>query len=350
MNDNQLVSIIIPTYNRAHLIEETLDSVLAQTYTNWECIIVEDGSNDKTVQVIEIFISKDNRFKLLYRNRDPKGAPTCRNIGLELAKGDYIVYLDSDDLLAPFCLEQRVSLFNQNQSCHFLVFKNILFQEESIEKGFYWNIDTDEDDLSRFLRMDALWQTSGPIYKKEFLIKMGGFDENLLFWQDYDLHLRCLLLKGIYLKFFDLPVDVYIRDGRKDTISRSISFTGDIKILEKRINFYYEILNEYHLKLSNEHLNSLFSILYFFSSQYTVRHGKYLTFLKHWIKINRFNRNSFSIYKSLINVLLLKLSSRFSFFLKISDIYLKNNSKRIPDYYVLRKSNLGKIEFNDCII
>ena len=109
------------------------------------------------------------------------------------------------------------------------------------------------------------------------------------------------------------------------------------------MNFYYEILNEYHLKLSNEHLNSLFSILYFFSSQYIVRHGKYLTFLKHWIKINRFNKNSFSILKSLINVLLIKLSSRFSFFLKISDNYLKNNLNKIPDYYVLRKSNLGKI-------
>jgi glycosyltransferase involved in cell wall biosynthesis len=348
--DSKLISIIVPSFNRADLIAETLNSVFSQTYQKWECIIVDDGSSDNTINIINYFIEKDSRFSFIKRNRFPKGAPTCRNIGLELAKGDYIVYLDSDDLLAPFCLEQRVSLFNQNQSCDFLVFKNILFQEEPIEKGFYWNIDTDEDDLSRFLRMDALWQTSGPIYKKEFLIKIGGFKENLLFWQDYDLHLRCLLKKGIYLKFFDLPVDVYIRDGRKDTISRSTSFTGDIKILEKRINFYYEILNEYNLILIKEHLNSLFSILYFFSSQYIVRHGKYLIFLKHWIKINRFNRNSFSIYKSLINVLLIKLSSRFSFFLKISDIYLKNNSKRIPDYYVLRKSNLGKIEFNDCII
>jgi glycosyltransferase involved in cell wall biosynthesis len=345
-----MVSIIIPTFNRSNLIAVTLDSVLAQTYENWECIVVDDGSTDNTTEVLNLYFKNESRIRFCQRNRDPKGAPTCRNIGLELAKGDYVIYLDSDDLLAPFCLEQRVALFNQNHSCDFLVFKNILFQEEPIGKGFYWNIDTDEDDLSRFIKLDALWQTSGPIYKKEFLLKMKGFKEDLLFWQDYDLHLRCLLKKGMYLKFFDMPVDVYIRDGRKDTISRSISFTGDIKILEKRINFYYEILNEYHLKLSNEHLNSIFSILYFFSSQYIVRHGKYLTFLKHWIKINRFNKNSFSIYKSLINVLLIKLSSRFSFFLKISDNYLKNNLNNIPDYYVVRKSNLGKIEYNDSMI
>lgn len=341
--DSKLISIIVPSFNRAHLIAETLNSVFSQTYQKWECIIVDDGSSDNTIDIINSFIEKDSRFSFIKRNRFPKGAPTCRNIGLDFSNGEFIIYLDSDDILAPYCLEQRFNKFSVHFDMDFLVFKSLLFVDEPFSNGFYWNIDNEENDLARFIKLDALWQTSGPIYKKEFLLKMNGFKEDLLFWQDYDLHLRCLLKKGMYRKFFDSPVDVYIRDGRKDTISRSISFTGDIKILKKRMNFYYEILNEYHLKLSNEHLNSLFSILYFFSSQYIVRHGKYLTFLKHWIKINRFNKNSFSIFKSLINVLLIKLSSRFSFFLKISDNYLKNNLNKIPDYYVLRKSNLGKI-------
>jgi len=341
--DSKLISIIVPSFNRADLIGETLNSVFSQTYQKWECIIVDDGSSDNTIDIINSFIEKDNRFSFIKRNRLPKGAPTCRNIGLDFSNGEFIIYLDSDDILAPYCLEQRINKFSVHFDMDFLVFKSLLFVDKPFSNGFYWNIDNEENDLARFIKLDALWQTSGPIYKKEFLLKMNGFKEDLLFWQDYDLHLRCLLKKGMYLKFFDSPVDVYIRDGRKDTISRSTSFTGDIKILKKRMNFYYEILNEYHLKLSNEHLNSLFSILYFFSSQYIVRHGKYLTFLKHWIKINRFNKNSFSIFKSLINVLLIKLSSRFSFFLKISDNYLKNNLNKIPDYYVLRKSNLGKI-------
>lgn len=341
--DSKLISIIVPSFNRAHLIADTLNSVFSQTYQKWECIIVDDGSSDNTIDIINSFIEKDSRFSFIKRNRFPKGAPTCRNIGLDFSNGEFIIYLDSDDILAPYCLEQRFNKFSVHFDMDFLVFKSLLFVDEPFSNGFYWNIDNEENDLARFIKLDALWQTSGPIYKKEFLLKMNGFKEDLLFWQDYDLHLRCLLKKGMYRKFFDSPVDVYIRDGRKDTISRSISFTGDIKILKKRMNFYYDILNEYHLKLSNEHLNSLFSILYFFSSQYIVRHGKYLTFLKHWIKINRFNKNSFSIFKSLINVLLIKLSSRFSFFLKISDNYLKNNLNKIPDYYVLRKSNLGKI-------
>ncbi|MFZ4680574.1 MAG: glycosyltransferase family 2 protein [Flavobacterium sp.] len=341
--DSKLISIIVPSFNRADLIGETLNSVFSQTYQKWECIIVDDGSSDNTIDIINSFIEKDNRFSFIKRNRLPKGAPTCRNIGLDFSNGEFIIYLDSDDILAPYCLEQRINKFSVHFDMDFLVFKSLLFVDKPFSNGFYWNIDNEENDLARFIKLDALWQTSGPIYKKEFLLKMNGFKEDLLFWQDYDLHLRCLLKKGLYLKFFDSPVDVYIRDGRKDTISRSTPFTGDIRILKKRIDFYYDILNEYQTQLSKEHLKSLFSILFFFSAQYIVRHGKYLTFLKHWIKINRFNKNSFSIYKSLINVLLIKLSSRFSFFLKISDNFLKNNLNKIPDYYVLRKSNLGKI-------
>ena len=236
--DSKLISIIVPSFNRAHLIADTLNSVFSQTYQKWECIIVDDGSSDNTIDIINSFIEKDSRFSFIKRNRFPKGAPTCRNIGLDFSNGEFIIYLDSDDILAPYCLEQRFNKFSVHFDMDFLVFKSLLFVDEPFSNGFYWNIDNEENDLARFIKLDAIWQTSGPIYKKEFLLKMNGFKEDLLFWQDYDLHLRCLLKKGMYRKFFDSPVDVYIRDGRKDTISRSISFTGDIKILKKRMNFY----------------------------------------------------------------------------------------------------------------
>ncbi|WP_372938266.1 glycosyltransferase family 2 protein, partial [Seonamhaeicola sp.] len=86
-----LVSIIIPTYNRAHLIGETLDSVLAQTYTHWECIVVDDGSSDHTSQVVATYCKNDARFQYHQRPLDrPKGANACRNYGFELSKGEYI--------------------------------------------------------------------------------------------------------------------------------------------------------------------------------------------------------------------------------------------------------------------
>ncbi|MCM2302197.1 MAG: glycosyltransferase, partial [Flavobacteriaceae bacterium] len=90
-----LVSIIIPTFNRAHLIGETLDSILAQTYTNWECIVVDDGSSDNTHIVVGQYVAKDSRIKYVHRPEHMlKGPSSCRNYGFELSKGEYINWFD----------------------------------------------------------------------------------------------------------------------------------------------------------------------------------------------------------------------------------------------------------------
>ncbi|HLF46080.1 MAG TPA: glycosyltransferase family 2 protein, partial [Chitinophagaceae bacterium] len=94
-------SVIIPTYNRAHLIKETIDSVLRQTHPHFEIIIVDDGSTDDTKQVIENHFGKDARVIYFYKQNEERGA--ARNFGLKQAKGDYAVFLDSDDLmLSPY--------------------------------------------------------------------------------------------------------------------------------------------------------------------------------------------------------------------------------------------------------
>ena len=106
------VSIIIPAYNREQLIGETLNSVLVQTYNNWECIVVDDGSVDNTEGVIKFFAKKDKRFKFYHRPKTKKsGASSCRNYGLEKAIGELIQFLDSDDLLAKNKLEEQVKLY-----------------------------------------------------------------------------------------------------------------------------------------------------------------------------------------------------------------------------------------------
>ncbi|MDB0061197.1 FkbM family methyltransferase [bacterium] len=90
-----MTSIIIPSFNRADLISETLDSVLNQTYRYWECIIVDDGSTDFSSEIISKYLELDNRFKYLERPKDRlKGPSACRNIGLQNAKGEYVIFLD----------------------------------------------------------------------------------------------------------------------------------------------------------------------------------------------------------------------------------------------------------------
>ena len=100
MEKEGLIAIIIPVYNRAHLIGETLDSILAQTYQNWECIVVDDGSTDATEAVVLQYQERDARISYYQRpSHYPKGANACRNYGLEKSNGDYVHWFDSDDLM-----------------------------------------------------------------------------------------------------------------------------------------------------------------------------------------------------------------------------------------------------------
>src|SRR5690554_6998972 len=112
-DQNPLVSIIIPTYNRAHLIGETLDSVLAQTYQNWECIVVDDGSTDNTDEVMAEYMAKDSRFQYHHRPEDRlPGGNAARNYGFEVSKGEYIQWFDSDDIMLQNFILDKVKVLN----------------------------------------------------------------------------------------------------------------------------------------------------------------------------------------------------------------------------------------------
>lgn len=109
---NELVSIIMPSYNTGRFIAETVNSVISQTYTNWEIIIVDDCSSDNTDEVIAPFL-KDERIKYL-KNEKNSGAAVSRNRALREAKGKWIAFLDSDDLWAPEKLEKQVGFMEKN--------------------------------------------------------------------------------------------------------------------------------------------------------------------------------------------------------------------------------------------
>ena len=94
---NPLISVIVPCYNQAQYLDECLQSVLDQTYQNWECIIVNDGSPDHTEEIAKRWLEKDNRFRYIYK--DNGGLSSARNAGIREAKGEYLFFLDSDDSL-----------------------------------------------------------------------------------------------------------------------------------------------------------------------------------------------------------------------------------------------------------
>jgi glycosyltransferase involved in cell wall biosynthesis len=205
------VSIITPSFNRADLISQTLDSVAAQSLPDWEQIIVDDGSTDNTKEVINSYRAKDSRFRLYDRAREPKGACACRNIAVDYSVGEYLIFLDTDDLLEPFCLEQRVKVMEQNPDLDFAIFPGTLFENEPHDLGLLWNTDKPIDQLTRQFHQDAIAQGTGVIWRKSAFNRVGRWNEQLTIWQDIDLFFRAYIQDYRYKVFFDLPADLHNR-------------------------------------------------------------------------------------------------------------------------------------------
>lgn len=255
------VSIIIPTKNRCSLLCETVESVRRQTYQNWEAIIVDDGSNDGTIEQMTLLSHQEPRIRFLRRRGERSGAPVCRNQGVEIATGDYIIFLDSDDALAPFCLEQRVSAMQTDANLDFAVFPCQLFREKPGDLALLWNKDTQENDIDRLLHLhDVPWQTTGPIWRRRALDHLGSWDENLLRWQDWELHFRALI-KGLNYKKFTKP-DCFWRVSTRDRETVGLNWTAEhIRCLENLLLQVHLILRQ--SQMLSQYRQYLLAGLYF---------------------------------------------------------------------------------------
>jgi len=200
------ISIIIPTYNRAHLIWETLESVMNQTYTNWECLVVDDGSDDYTKELIDFYCEKDSRIKFLKRIQLPKGASHCRNIGIENAKGEFCIFLDSDDLLLDFCLNSRMECAFRFPENKFWVFP--MFSEDGGKLLKEVVIPTRSSYLEGFLSNKIYWGIMCTFWEINFLKSLNGFNIYYPRLNDPEIHIRAMLAeKNNYKVLNSLPAD-----------------------------------------------------------------------------------------------------------------------------------------------
>ena len=247
----KLVSIIIPTYNRADLIAETLDTVLNQTYPNWECIIVDDGSTDNPLMVIKRYLDLDSRFSYFSRpDHKKKGPSSCRNFGIEKAKGEYILFLDSDDLLIKTCLKERITFAAQHPEFDFWIFQMQTFGYEQAPVFNYGNgIFENETEYCKqeFAKGNHPFVITCPLWRKNVIIKIDGFNENLLSFEDPELHLRALK-EGYILK--------YANFGQPDCLYR-------LKQNNKPVNIKSNLRNNYVFFENHLQSNDSDSILYY---------------------------------------------------------------------------------------
>jgi len=205
------VSIIIPTYNRAHLIGETLDSVLAQTYQNWECIVVDDGSTDATEKVLRDCIQKDTRFQYFIRpSTKPKGANACRNHGFEKSTGDYIQWFDSDDLMHPDKLKTKIRYALAEKA-------DIIVDTHTTEREIILNDNPkvevfESDDFYVDYILGEKPVITNDVMVKRLVIGSLRFDENLHKAQEYEFYTRLFEQKLLYC-FMKIPLSYY-REGQ----------------------------------------------------------------------------------------------------------------------------------------
>ncbi|MEX2336427.1 MAG: glycosyltransferase family 2 protein [Fulvivirga sp.] len=187
---NVLVSIIIPTYNRAHLLGETLDSVLAQTYWNWDCIVVDDGSCDHTQELMEFYCNKDSRFQFYHRPKNrQKGANACRNFGFKMSKGEYIQWFDSDDLMVPEFLKKKVKALEENEA-DFVISKSANFRDPDPENIIgkneqYYRFEQYEITNFNYISHKIKWLTYDFLGKRAF-IEGTLFNEKLASGQEHN--------------------------------------------------------------------------------------------------------------------------------------------------------------------
>lgn len=210
---NYLISIIIPSYNRGRLIAETINSVLNQSYEKWELLIVDDGSKDNTDQVINSFL-KDHRIRYVKRPKNrPGGGNAARNYGFEISRGEYIKWLDSDDLLAPHCLEKQMELMQEGG--YDVVFSRSRFFSKKDEYGNftwdkYWSESFPKDNpFENYLFGKIRFSTADALWSVKFIGEASPFKEDLKNSQEWLMYITQLVKNPTYL--IDGEVLVYSR-------------------------------------------------------------------------------------------------------------------------------------------
>lgn len=184
-----LVSIITPSYNSKKFISQTIESVQAQTYQNWEMIIVDDNSSDDSINIIESYISTDKRIKLIKLKKN-SGAAVARNKAIQIALGQYIAFLDSDDLWLPEKLEQQITFMKKNK-----IDFSFTAYELINENGKPLNISVDSKQVGSFSYHDMLRKKATLGCSTVILWRSAFSDLNmplLRTGQDYALWLKLL--------------------------------------------------------------------------------------------------------------------------------------------------------------
>lgn len=260
-----LVSIIVPTYNRAHLIGETLESILAQTYQNWECVVVDDGSKDGTDAVVFRYSQYDSRIKFFQRpKKHLSGGNGARNYGYLKSKGELIKWFDSDDLMHPKLLEVQVKDILKNKTQ--LTFCNLKILD-SVDTFNPLGFEKIENLLKDFITRKIKLNLQSILFSKKSLKKFK-FDEKLRKAQDLDFIYEILKEKPTYSYTNQNLCEIRLHNQRISADYKNFNkkmLLSSIKVKEKiLLNEYDKLEQDEKDRLLTQYLSEIKSLLYTF--------------------------------------------------------------------------------------
>lgn len=256
MFQEPLISIIIPTYNRANLIGDTLGSVLAQTYTNWECIVVDDGSTDTTEEVLLDYLAKDKRFQYYKRpNNYLSGGNGARNYGFEKSNGAYINWFDSDDLMFPDFIEFKVEKALSNPESDFVVtrgqnfFKDGKIQPLNMAQNLKYELNH-----NNFVLFNVFWITHDFFCKKASIGNVR-FDEEIKSGQEYNFFIKVMAVNSLKGKYYN---KILFNRRMHDTSIQGKLSKGTMVYHERLLQLYLKTFSQTKAYLSPEARNHMF--------------------------------------------------------------------------------------------
>jgi glycosyltransferase involved in cell wall biosynthesis len=256
-----MISVIIPNYNNANYVSDSIESVVNQSFIDWELIVVDDLSTDNSWDVIQTYVIKFDNISSFKNYSNKKGGSVCRNIGLEKSKGSYVLFLDSDDVLSNFCLKNRFEAIDIKENLDFYVNPMATFYNEIGDSNFIWN-QFEGNHLIRFLSHNLPWQTMMVLWKKDALINLNGFDVDFCRLQDVELHTRALLFNLKYKINSSFPADCYYRiDEKRFSIDYSSYLENKIDGSIIYIYKFLDLLDNLNKKQMSKYLKGTFFVI-----------------------------------------------------------------------------------------
>ena len=275
-----MVSIIIPTYSYARYIGEAIDSILSQTFKDFEIIVIDDGSTDGTGDIIN---KKYPMARYFFKNQG--GVSSARNMGITVAKGAFIAFLDADDIWLSEKLEKQIDVFNKQTDVGMVFTEHSTFDKfnRTVDKSFGKREKLMKGDVVRNIFSNSYLTTSTVMVRKEVFDKVGLFEEHLRAAEDDNMWMRIAM--DYQIELIDDPLVRYrISEG-----SLSRTFNNCIEGVKKNIELIRSRYPDLYIRLGQKSIRGKYFVIYFNEGYHCFTNKEYDAAKKHFIKSMSFN-------------------------------------------------------------